>query len=363
MVYTKAPGTATITAMTSNGITKTCKITVLKRGLTTTSASLYVKGTTKLTFKGSYGTVTWSSDKKSVATVDKHGKVTAVRPGTAYITAKSKTAISKCKITVKQPALNKHSASLYLGSHMTLKVTGGTGAITWTSSNKSIATVNSKGYVTTKKAGTVYIKAKRNGYTAQCKLTVKKPSVNATSKSIYTGFYTTLKVNGGTGKITWSSSNKNIATVNSSGRVVGKKAGTAYIYAKRNGYTTKCKVSVKENAKSYNVSTNVFDYDRGDPSVAVRKVYYSGGALRLDTYVVNNRMTTVKNFKKINFKIYDYTGKLIANQTFTNFALNINPYSYKKITFKFSSAGTLKKGALLYKGITGYYEGSYTYTY
>ena len=45
-------------------------------------------------------------------------------------------------------------------------------------------------------------------------------------------------------------------------------------------------------------------------------------------------MTTVKNFKKINFKIYDYTGKLIANQTFTNFALNINPYSYKKITFK-----------------------------
>ena len=93
------------------------------------------------------------------------------------------------------------------------------------------------------------------------------------------------------------------------------------------------------------------------------KVYYSGGALRLDTYVVNNRMTTVKNFKKINFKIYDYTGKLIANQTFTNFALNINPYSYKKITFKFSSAGTLKKGALLYKGITGYYEGSYTYTY
>ena len=102
--------------------------------------------------------------------------------------------------------------------------------------------------------------------------------MNATSKSIYTGFYTTLKVNGGTGKITWSSSNKNIATVNSSGRVVGKKAGTAYIYAKRNGYTTKCKVSVKENAKSYNVSTNVFDYDRGEPSVAVRKVYYSGGA-------------------------------------------------------------------------------------
>lgn len=64
LVYTKTPGTATITAMTSNGITKTCKITVLKRGLTTTSASLYVKGTTKLTFKGSYGTVTWSSDKK-----------------------------------------------------------------------------------------------------------------------------------------------------------------------------------------------------------------------------------------------------------------------------------------------------------
>ena len=94
------------------------------------------------------------------------------------------------------------------------------------------------------------------------------------------------------------------------------KAGTANILREQTGILTKCKVSVKENAKSYNVSTNVFDYDRGDPSVAVRKVYYSGGALRLDTYVVNNRMTTVKNFKKINFKIYDYTGKLIRIKIF-----------------------------------------------
>lgn len=48
------------------------------------------------------------------------------------------------------------------------------------------------------------------------------------------------------GKITWRSSNSNIASVSKTGYVRGLKAGTAYIYAAYNGKNYKCAVSVRE---------------------------------------------------------------------------------------------------------------------
>lgn len=363
LVYTKTPGTAYIKATTPEGKTKSAKITVLKRGLTTTSKSLYVKASTTLSFKGSYGAITWSSSNKSIATVDKNGKVTAHKAGSVYITAKSGKAVSKCKITVKKPALSATKKSLRLGSHATLKVTGGNGKITWSTSNKKIATVNSKGYITTKKAGTVYITAKRNGYPIKCKLTVLKPVMATSKKTLYTGFGATLKVTGGTGKITWSSSNKKIATVNSKGYVSAKKSGTVYISAKRNGYTTKCKVTVKANTKTFNISTNVSSYSYGQPHVVAKKIYYSNGQLMLDTYVMNNTPYKVNKLNQLYMKIYDYQGNVIASQTFKNRTLNVNPYGSKKITFKFSKGATKMKKALLYKGFNGYVNGTYTYNY
>ena len=54
-----------------------------------------------------------------------------------------------------------------------------------------------------------------------------------------------LKIQNTSQKYKWSSKNKSIATVTSSGKVTGKKAGTTYIYAKSaSGKTFKCKVTV-----------------------------------------------------------------------------------------------------------------------
>jgi len=80
----------------------------------------------------------------------------------------------KCKITVKNPIkLNATSKTLYKGNTYTLKVSGTSKKVTWSSSNKSVATVSSKGKVTTKKAGTATISAKVDGKTLKCKITVK----------------------------------------------------------------------------------------------------------------------------------------------------------------------------------------------
>ena len=70
-------------------------------------------------------------------------------------------------------------------------------------------------------------------------------SLNRRSTSVYIGKTTQLKVNNYTGKIRWSSSNTSIATVSSTGKVKGKKAGTVTISARAGKKTLKCKVSVR----------------------------------------------------------------------------------------------------------------------
>lgn len=72
--------------------------------------------------------------------------------------------------------LNKKSVTLNKGK-TTLKVTGTKKKVKWSSSNKKIATVTSKGKVTAKKAGTTYITARVNGKTLKCKVVVKQNQV------------------------------------------------------------------------------------------------------------------------------------------------------------------------------------------
>ena len=149
--------------------------------LNKTSATLAKGKSVQLTANQS---VTWSTSNSSKATV-KNGKVTAKKVGTVTITAKAKNGKkATCKVTVKnlptKVKLNKTKATIKKGKTLTLKatVTPSTNVIStvkWTSSNKNIATVNSKGKITAKKAGTVTITVKTtNGKTAKCKITVKK---------------------------------------------------------------------------------------------------------------------------------------------------------------------------------------------
>ena len=80
-----------------------------------------------------------------------------------------------------------------------------------------------------------------------------KPKINKTKATVYIGRSITLKVKGTSGKVTWSTKNKKIATVSKSGKVTGKKTGKTTITAKVNKKSMKCKVTVKNpylNAKS-----------------------------------------------------------------------------------------------------------------
>lgn len=146
--------------------------------LNKTSTTVYVGSSTTLKLSGTKSGIKWTSSKKSVATVNSKGRVTAKKSGTATITAKVGKKSYKCKVTVKNPYLNSTKKTLTAGKSYTLKITGTT-AKSWTSSKKSVATVNSKGKVTAKKSGTATITCKgKNGKTYICRVTVKAKSTN-----------------------------------------------------------------------------------------------------------------------------------------------------------------------------------------
>lgn len=136
-----------------------------------------IKGQTAiLKISGTKKKVKWSTNKKSVATVTQKGKVTAKKTGTAKITAKIGSKKYICTVKVQTPKLSKTKVNVNAGDTYTLKLSGTDQKVTWKSSKTSVATINSKGVITAKKAGTAKITATvlKKKYT--CTVTVKKKS-------------------------------------------------------------------------------------------------------------------------------------------------------------------------------------------
>lgn len=154
--------------------------------LNKTKAALYVGKSVTLQVKGTSAKAKWESSKKSVATVDSQGKVTAKKAGTAVITAKIKSSSFQCRITVKNPCLNKKEITLSKGKTFQLKITGTT-AKSWKSNKPSVAAVNKNGKVTAKKAGTATITCNgKNGKSYKCKVKVKgKSSSGLSEEQVY----------------------------------------------------------------------------------------------------------------------------------------------------------------------------------
>ena len=151
---------------------------------------------------------------------------------------------------VVKPGITAKVSQVYVGKKATIKVTKTkvTGKVTFKSSNKKVATVNSKGVITGKKAGKAVITVKVGKYTKKLTVKVKKPSFKLVKSSakLKKGKKTTIKEKAApVSKVTYKTSNKKVATVNSKGVVTAKKKGTAKITVKCNGITRTFKVTVK----------------------------------------------------------------------------------------------------------------------
>ena len=210
-------GSAVITATSANGIKANCDIVVKEKVTPVTSLTLdrttltMTEGDTQTlsaTVKPDNATdktVTWSSSNTAVATVD-GGKVTAVAPGTATITAKAGDKTATCAVTVEKKVvpvtsltLDRTTLTMTEGDTQTLTATvkpdnATDKTVTWTSSNTSVATVDG-GKVTAVAPGTATITAKAGDKTATCAVTVNQKIVDTSGPAIVSFDFTPKKVN------------------------------------------------------------------------------------------------------------------------------------------------------------------------
>lgn len=198
------------------------------------------------------------------------GPMKTVQEATALAYGSQERTCTRCgkketnQLAKLRPTMSVNASSIVLrrGQSTTkLKVTGlakGDRIASWTSSNKKIVNVNSSGKIKAAKKGgkaTVTITL-RSGYKKKISVKVQKTAVKTTKirgiqkkltirrKKSYTLVPEILPITS-LEKVTFTSSNKKVATVTAKGKVTAKKKGTAVITVKAGRIRKRCKITVR----------------------------------------------------------------------------------------------------------------------
>lgn len=137
----------------------------------------------------------------------------------------------------KKLTLNVANKNVYVGISAKLNVKTTKGAkLSYKTSNKKIVTVDGKGNIKGRKAGTAKItvtakksKCKTVKKTITVKVLKQNQKITASNVSIYYKKGRSLRAKAKT-RLTYKSSNSSVVSVNSKGYILGKKVGTAKIY-------------------------------------------------------------------------------------------------------------------------------------
>jgi len=225
--------------------------------------------------------VTWSSSDPLIATVDSNGKVTGVKTGQATITSQitGTNITATCNINVNETSIPSGDQSIMLDKtsafaqqdtllKLIATTTPSNAKVIWSSSDPSIATVDSNGLVTILKrndTAQVTITAQLDGTDkkASCKLTVwnsvlpQSIELNKTSEFVEQG--TSIQLHATTmpdnAKIVWSSSDPSVATVDANGLV------TVF---KREDYSTRVTITAQIDGTDKKASCELVITCNGD---------------------------------------------------------------------------------------------------
>lgn len=258
----------------------------LEPGASVTLVSWYVPNAEvtlpemELTYKNGYDWVV--SDQKIAA------KDFPMEIGKAYAVSGSwdGTKVTIGEVTTIEPTaikLDQDKVTLGVGETATLKATiepeeATNKNVTWSSSDDTTVTVED-GVVTGKKVGTATITAETsNGLKATAEVIVKEIAVTKVTLSETTATMTiggeleltaTIEPKNATDqRLTWSSSDTGVATVDSNGKVTAKAAGTATITATAaSGITAACEITVSDEV----IEVTAVTLDRTEATVKVGK--------------------------------------------------------------------------------------------
>ena len=178
VITAKKPGETVITVTADKSSAK-CRVTVREPAvkLNRTEVSLYRKGNVKLSVQSTSKSIPkWKTNKKSVATVDSKGNVTAVKNGYALITVTVDGVSKTCAVTVKKPTIRFETdeVTLAAGESYQTKATVSSGnKPEYSCSNTNVATVDENGNISAKCTGKAYIYAKEDGTKERVTVIVK----------------------------------------------------------------------------------------------------------------------------------------------------------------------------------------------
>lgn len=223
--------------------------------------------------------VEYQSLDEGVVIVSDKGEVTGVGAGDAIIQCQAEDGgfIATCMVHVDNAiefSLSPATREIAVGKTFKLtKVTNPANAkktAEWSSSNSSIATVDATGKVTAKRIGscTITCTLTRYNQTARCRVKVAKlkSKVSLDKKNIRIGVGQTYRLkktvtsnNTSLPKVTWKSANKRVATVNSAGKITGKKVGLTKITVTTTDAVrakATCKVRVIQRVSSISLNSD-----------------------------------------------------------------------------------------------------------
>lgn len=227
--------------------------------------------------------ISFSSDDPGVATVSGGGLVAGVAPGTTTVRATSDgktgtTTVMVGAVPVGSVSVSPGSAELIVGGSTPLSAvvrdasgnTLGDRAVSWSSSNGSVATVSSSGVVSAVGVGSAIVFATAEGKTGQSQIAVSPVPVASVSvapptSSIAIGqtVQLTATVRDANGNpldgrgVSWSSADPRIALVSGSGAVVGVSPGTVNVTATSGGKSGSAAVTVQSPAPAPVASVRV----------------------------------------------------------------------------------------------------------
>lgn len=167
--------------------------------------------------------------------------------------------------------------------------------------------------------------------------------ISSSTMTLTKGFSSTLTITNPGGDVTWTSSDASVASVDSTGKVTGKKAGTATITAQlADGGYCQCEVTVKNNVYS-KAQASVNSTPAGQSTLQIYNVAYKNGNLVIKARFLNNLGRKTTYLKNVKVTIKNANGKVIGTYSAKKVKANVNAGAAKNYTF------TIKKAKLKLK--------------
>ena len=219
------------------------------------------------------------------------------------------------EVTISKVSIDRSTVEMTIGEKVQLSATVTPSdatdyIITWSSSKQSVATVSDQGLVTAIAEGRTTIKARAGGKTSACIVTVSKEFIAVTSISLDKNSLSLVKgdsetlvatvnpANASHKKVSWTSSDTGVATVDSEGRVSAIANGSATISAQIDDIKATCDVTVTVPIESITLNKTELSLTKGQTETLIATIIPSDATestVKWET--TNSHIASVENGK------------------------------------------------------------------